>query len=242
MNDDGPNLDSLDDNLRDKLVAAGKAAAGFIPFVGGPLAEIVGAVVPGQRADRIAAYLHQLADRFSALEDHITSGIAASPPKVDLIEEGGFQAARALSDQRIRQIVHAVVEGISQSDADIIRRKRLLTLLGELDDDEVALLHAHGQSHKLGGRLRLRYSDAVDFLSPRENVDREHLFRAGRDHLLRLGLLRKRFPSVRVGQLPEFDANAGDFKHAIEVSHPGRILLRDIGLPTPIDAVHSDGC
>src|SRR3546814_9874023 len=49
---DADNTDGLDDNFRDKLVALGKAAAGLVPIAGGPLAEIVGAVVPGQRADR----------------------------------------------------------------------------------------------------------------------------------------------------------------------------------------------
>lgn len=235
MNDDEQNLDGLDDNLRDKLVAVGKAAASLIPFVGGPLAEIVGTVVPSQRADRISAYLRQLAGRLSTLEEHVSASIADSPPKIDLIEAGGSQAARALSDERIQQIVHAVAEGISQSEADVLRRKRLLTLLGELDDDEVALLHAHGHSVGGGGRFKLSYPARAHLNSPREDVDRERLFTAGRDHLLRLGLLQKRYPNARRGELPEFDPRAGDFKHSIEISYLGRMLLRDIGLPSPLD-------
>ena len=229
------NTDGLDDNFRDKLVALGKAAAGLVPIAGGPLAEIVGAVVPGQRADRIATYLRQLAQRLEEMEQRIAHEIVNSPPKIDLIEEGGFQAARALSDDRINIIVNAVAEGLSQEEADVVRRKRLLSLLAELDDDEVALLHAHGHSMGNGGRFKLHYPPRAHLNSPREDVDRERLFTAGRDHLLRLGLLRKRYPQTRRGELPEFDPREGDFKHTVEISYLGRMLLRDIGMPSPID-------
>src|SRR3546814_4999617 len=74
---DADNTDGLDDNFRDKLVALGKAAAGLVPIAGGPLPEIVGAVVPGQRADRIATYLRQLATQIGRA--HVSTPVTNAP-------------------------------------------------------------------------------------------------------------------------------------------------------------------
>jgi hypothetical protein len=52
----------------------------------------------------------------------------------------------------------------------------------------------------------------------------------------KINLLRKTFPFVKRGELPEFDKQSGDFKHSIEISYFGRMLLREIGLATPLDA------
>jgi hypothetical protein len=159
-----------------------------------------------------------------------------------LIEEGGFQAARALSDGRISQIVEAVAAGIDHDEADIIRRKRLLTILGELDDDEVALLNAYGRTY--GRSLGESGEDPWDALnapepthmgSTREELDRENLFEAGNRHLERLGLLARHFPFLKRGEMPEFDPYTGDFKHSLEISALGRLLLKEIGMTTPFD-------
>ncbi|MFC3326072.1 hypothetical protein [Mesorhizobium cantuariense] len=137
MADGGTMRDGLDDDLRDKLVAIGKGVAGPIPLAGGVVAEVVGLVIPGQRADRIAAYLRALSIRVDNLIQEIRDGLPSSPEKIALIEEGGLQSSRATSQERIDQIVEAVSRGLSEDDSDIVRRKRLLLILGELDDDEV---------------------------------------------------------------------------------------------------------
>lgn len=230
--------DGLDENFRDRLVTIGKGAASLVPLAGGPLAEIVGAVIPGQRADRIAAYLRALAAKVDAFERDTQRVIADNAVKVDLIEEGGFQAARATSAERLNQIVEAVSRGLREDDVDVIRRKRLLVLFGELDDDEVALLNAYGRSYGGGDEDpfdRINRPEPTHMQSSRTDLDRERLYDAGREHLLRLDLLKRNYGNVRRGQLPEFDASKGDFKHSVEVSYLGRMLLGEIGLKTPFD-------
>ncbi|MBC7767416.1 MAG: hypothetical protein H7124_01375 [Phycisphaerales bacterium] len=236
---DRPKRDGLDDDIRDKLVVAGKSVVSIVPLAGGPLAEIVGAIVPGQRADRIVTYLRALDERVSKFEEAAKEALLNNPYKIDLVEEGGYQSARALSQNRVDQIVAAVTSGISASDADVTRRKRLLILLGELDDDEVNLLNAYGRSY--GGADRDAF-EAVSRPGPihmgsnREEIDQESLYVAGKEHLLRLGLLQKNYARPKQGQsVPEFDARAGDFKHSVEISSLGRLLLREIGMPTPFD-------
>ncbi len=231
--------DELDDNFHDTLVAIGKGAAGAIPLVGGILGEIVGMKIPGQRADRISAYLRTLAKHVDDLTDELRGELASNAEKIDLIEEGGFQSSRATSSERIGQIVEAVSRGLSESDSDIIRRKRLLVIFGQLDDDEVNLLNAYGRSYAGVDRQafgRVNRPDPPHLSAPPRVFEQNQLYDAGKEHLLRLGLLEKKYNDVRKGETPEFDARKGDFKHHVQISHLGRMLLREIGMETPFDA------
>lgn len=237
-NTDAPENEKLDEDFRDQLVAIGKGAVSLIPLIGGPLAEIIGVSVPQQRADRIATYVRALGDRVQGLEAQVRDGLSASKPKIDLIEEGGYQAARAISPERIGQITEAVARGLEENDADVIRRRRLLVILGELDDDEVALLNAHGRSY--AGADRTAFSsinrpERPHMQSTIEVREADRLYQVGKEHLLRLELLKRNYGSIKKGQVPEFDAGVGEFKHTVEISYLGRLLLKEIGMPTPFD-------
>lgn len=231
--------DDLEANASDQLVAITKGATSLIPLVGGLLGEIVGTVIPNQRADRIVAYLRQLETRLGSFDQRERERIAFDPGRIEMIEEGGYQAARATSKERIDRIVEAVTSGLKSDEADVIRRKRLLVLLGQIDDDEMALLNAYGQSYGGDGEAaweKVNRPSPAHMGSSADEVDREKLFEAGRDNLLRLGLLEKKY-SVKRGETPEFDNHRGDFKHRVEVSYLGRLLLREVGMPSPFDDV-----
>ncbi|WP_337829249.1 hypothetical protein [Pseudonocardia sp. TMWB2A] len=235
--------DNLDDQLRDQLVVIGKGVASLIPLVGGPLAEIIGVVVPGQRADRIVEYLRKLASRVDELDAHVKDRLAANADKIDLIEEGGYQAARATTQQRIEQIVEAVSRGLKADDSDIIRRKRLLRMLSELDDDQVSLLNAYGRSFAGIDRNAfdvINRPNPIHLGSTPEEIEQDNLYQLGRESLLKLGLLEKQYSSPSRGQSPEFDTRKGDFKHSVQISGLGRMLLKEIGLETPFDAQSSN--
>jgi hypothetical protein len=239
MSDSITQKDGLDDNWRDRLVAVTKGAVGAIPWAGGLVAEIVGAVIPGQRADRIAEYLRALSMQVEGMSQDLRDTITSNAEKVDLIEQGGYQAARATSRERVDQIVEAVSRGLSEDDAYVIRRKRLLQLLGELDNDEVSLLNAYGLSYGGGDRMafeRINRPDPIHMQSSSVEIEQNYLFDAGKANLLRLGLLKKHYPSVRKGEVPEFDSRTGDNKHSVEISGLGRLLLKEIGMETPFDA------
>lgn len=233
--------DGLDDNLRDKMVAIAKGAAGALPIAGGIVSEIVGAVIPGQRADRITVYLRALSQRVGEMEESTKKNLADNAEKIDLIEEGGFQSARATSQERIAYIIEAVSRGLSAEDSDVLRRKRLLLILSSLDDDEVNLLNAYGRAYGTGDRHAfdgVNLPDPPHLQSERGAIERRQLYEVGKNNLIQFGLLKKNYGTVKKGTLPEFDTRQGDFKHRLEISYLGRMLLREIGMTVPIDAQH----
>lgn len=230
--------DELDTNAKDRLVAATRGALAAVPLAGGLLGELVTEVIPGLRQDRVVTYLRLLEQRVAAMEDAQAKAALVDPEKIDLIERGGFQAARATSPERIAHIVDVVARGLEAGEAEIIRRKRMMELLGEIDDDEVAILTAYGRS--LGGGDRNAFGaisrpDPPHLGAGREVIDQNQLYELGKNHLLRMGLLERNYGNVKKGQLPEFDAKAGGFKGNVQISYLGRMLLREMGIELPFE-------
>lgn len=228
--------DELDEDDQDALAATGRALAGLVPMFGGVVGELITKVVPAQRTDRVVRYVRDLNARLNAIETDIAA-LLAEPENVDLIEEGGFQAARATTPERIDMIATLVANGLGAEDSDLVRRKRLARLLGQLDDDEIVLLNAYGQSYGGGHGAwdTVNRPDPAHIGSDRSQIDAEKLFDAGREHLLRLGLLHKNYRNPPRGQAPVFDTRKGDYEHSVEVSYLGRLLLRHLNMPSPID-------
>ncbi|PKP80383.1 MAG: hypothetical protein CVT79_16175 [Alphaproteobacteria bacterium HGW-Alphaproteobacteria-18] len=230
--------DALDRNTRDVLAAVAKGAVGAVPFVGGILSEIISEIIPGQRQDRLVKYLRLLEQRLSQLEQDKIDRAISDPERIDLFERGAHQAVRATTDKRIAQIVEIVFNGMSRDDADIVRRKRLAGLLDQLDNDEIAILNAYGQSYGSAGSdpwTEIPRPAPANMQSTTSEIDDDALFNLGQENLLRLGLLRRNFGTVKKGEYPPFDAKSGGFKARMEISYLGRLLLREIGLPSPID-------
>ena len=162
--------------------------------------------------------------------------ILADVERIDLIEAGGHLAARATTSERISRITEVVFRGLCAEQTNFIRRKRLLGLLGEIDDDEISLLNAYGQSISSGA------SEAWDAVnrpppahlgSPAEDVDNEKLYELGQENLLRLGLLERKFENVKKGEYPPFDPKSGGFKSRVQISYLGKMLLKEVGIKLP---------
>jgi len=228
--------DDLDSNNKDKIVAATRGALAAVPFAGGLLGELVTEVIPGQRQERIVAYLRALETRVSAMEDSALKTALEHPEKIDLIERGGFQAAHATTQERISNIVEIVSRGLEGDEAETIRRKRLLEIFAQIDEDQVTILTAYGRSY--GGGDRNAW-DTVSRPQPptlgsgRAVIEQNQLYDLGKEHLLRLGLLKRNFGTVKKGQIPEFDTKTGAFKSRVEVSYLGKMLLREMGIELP---------
>ena len=121
-------------------------------------------------------------------------------------------------------------------EVNLVRRKRLIGLFGEIDDDEFLILNAYAQSYGSGASQAWekinRPSPAAIGSSP-DVMDNVELYDLGTQNLLRLGLLERKHHPVKSGQYPPFDPRSGGFKSRIRISHIGRMLLKETGISLP---------
>ena len=225
--------DELDNSWIDYTALVTKIAASLLPIVGGPLGEVIAETIPRLRQDRIVEYLRQLNERVETLGKEHVELILADEERIDLVETGGYCAARSATPDRISKIAEIVFRGLCAEEVNIVRRKRLLALFGEVDDDEFLLLNAYGQSQGLG---RNDAWGAIDRPAPaylgysREQIDETTLYELGQQNLLRLGLLERKYDHVKKDEYPQFDPKSGGFKSRIQISYLGRMLLREAGV------------
>ena len=218
MNDD--EYPPLGPTGRDRTVAVVRAVAGMVPFAGAAIGELITDIVPGQRQARIEDWLKLLAERLAAVEQPALRARLSEPENVALFEQGAYQAVRALTEERRRQIAELVAGGIADARRDYLESRRILRLLGELDDAEVVVLAGHLSKNLQGDYWQLHanvlYGPAVHHGSSQEEVDLAAVREAGQQHLLQLGLLEQ---EARGNQRP-----------TIRISPLGRLLLRRIGV------------
>ncbi|MDW7646518.1 MAG: hypothetical protein SCI25_15955 [Desulfuromonadales bacterium] len=77
-----------------------KGLIGAIPFVGPLAAEVVGAIIPNQRIDRLEAFLNKLEEKLEVADKNKVSESFSRPEQIDLLEDAFLQASRAMSDDR----------------------------------------------------------------------------------------------------------------------------------------------
>jgi hypothetical protein len=136
---DDPKLPKLGNNRNDHFLAGLRALLGPVP-VASAIVELFTIIIPNQRQDRCEEYLVQLAKRLDELGIKLEAN-SVEPEKIALIESGAVDAARAISEERIKYIVNCVADGLAESARETIHHKRLLGILAQLDDEEILILH-----------------------------------------------------------------------------------------------------
>lgn len=239
MSDQEKPLPVLGETKTDHAVSLAKGALGAIPLVGSLIAEMVGTLVPRQRMDRIEDYLNKLAESIKVANEELLKQKLNDPDIVDLIEEGGFQSARAISEERRQHIAKLVTHGVSGDEKDRIEAKRLLSLLKEIDDDQIIILTGYLRRYLNDHDFHERHAAVLEPVgahlgSSREELDRETMFELARGQLVNLGLLKPRYQSLRKGEMPEFDRQTGTIRSmGNDLTPLGRILLARIGVAEP---------
>ncbi len=214
----------------------GKGLLGAIPFVGPLAAEIVGAVIPNQRIDRIESLLKLLESKIQEEDRSKVKERIVSPESVDLIEDGFIQASRALSEERKEYIASLLKNSLTDDDLKHIEYKRLLSILGELNDLEVLILKSQtlhrGQPEH--GEFWEAHEGALTpplahMGSTQEEIDKHTIYQTHKQHLANLSLLKPRFKKPKGGEFPEFDDKTGMIKaQGYDITGLGRLLLRSI--------------
>ena len=225
---------NIDTNKSDVVASLLKGYLGGLPVLGPPIVEIIGNLIPNQRIDRIASLLKTLESKIDPEEKAKVEAKMLEEKSIDLLEDGFLQAARALSEERIDYIASLLKNSLTDEDLEGIAYKRLLSLLGELNDLEALILKSYSggitqqtefrkKHHKIVGPV------PVNLGSSQEQADKHAIYEAHKTNLSRLDLIKKRFAKPRRGELPEFDEKTGMIKASgYDITSLGRLLLRSI--------------
>ncbi len=130
---------ALQNKRVDTAVAATKGVLGAVPFAGGALAEIIGSVVPNQRLERITDFLIELDKRLKKFEIEKLNDNKFS---LDLFEDAMYQAVRALSGERNKYLANFLKQTIDVNAESFSTKKKLLSILQELTDKDIAILQS----------------------------------------------------------------------------------------------------
>ena len=230
----------LSTSKTDITVSTLKGAVGAVPFAGALLAEIVGNVIPNQRMDRIARFAELLDERVGKLEQDVLRARFKEPAAVDLLEDAFVQASRATTEERLEHIADALANGLSQDELNEAEAKRMLWLLGQLNDAEVVILRSRlvltNEDVQRDSEFRSKHAellapDTTHLGSSSQDFEAAALKESYRQHLHDLGLLRQRFRKPKKGELPEFDDKTGMIKaNGADVTRLGKMLLGYLNL------------
>jgi hypothetical protein len=215
----------------DRTAAVIRSVISNIPVVGQALAEIITELVPNQRIERVEKYLLYLGEEITSLKVENIDAAMKRPENVDLIEDGAYQAVRALTDERKRYLARAVALGICTEEKDKLNEKRILALIGDLDDGDLLLLDAFASRNKGREKFEKLRPEQPTINSRRPGAaERWGLYQASIARLERLSLLKKRLQLDNKTNFPEFDRRTGEPKGNHEVTALGSLVLNRIGL------------
>lgn len=221
---------------RDTAIAVARGAVNYIPYVGPILAELFGTIIPNQRIDRVTTFAQMLNAKVEHMDQDLLEQKMRTEEFADLFEDGAFQAARTLTDERKEYIASLLKNSLSSEDLDHLQEKQLLSLLGDINDAELIILRSYGldldpQAHQ---QFIETHQDTVQgplavFGSSQEEADRSAIHQTYRSHLQRLGLVQEKYKKPKKNELPEWDYKTGMLKSSgTHITPLGRLLLRYI--------------
>ena len=152
-----PNPDDLEPKIQDDLAdlaealidAIGGVASAFPDSGVGPLlpflSKYIVQQIPNRQMDRVVRFLKEFYKLYRVTE--LSTGYIMErleEPKIsDLLEEGIYQAARAIDPGHVEQIATMVKNGFTADVEDAVAIRSLLTLRAELNESEIIILRRY---------------------------------------------------------------------------------------------------
>jgi hypothetical protein len=235
----------LENRQSDVGAAFLKGLVGAAPLVGPLLAEAIGVSIPNQKLDRLIAFAKELDDRVKYLEQDTVTLKTESENFNDLLEDALTQASRAMSNERRKYIASLLTNSIKNDQLTHIEHKKLLSLLGELNDAEILTLQYYSLLFSKQREFAELHNELFkpihrSFGAPQTNIDKGALRDSYRGKLIELGLLDLDYKRPARGEVPEFDERTGRIKaNGYKVTRLGKLLLRSIA-PQNRDSAKSE--
>ena len=225
-----------------KIAGFATIAAAFAahPVIGAAVASAVTSLIPDRRARRIELFAERLNERVSVIQPELPAATFDDDYNLSFFEDSIIAASRATSSERIDYIASILANGLTSKEAKRLDRKYLLSLLNEMNDVEVLLLCSKAyNTYGSGKEFWEKHNDALHFEyatlnSPQEVFDLESIRRSYEDHLVRLGVLEEQFHQSSNKPI-EFDQHGKPKGGWRQLSHVGRMLLREMGQPTDLN-------
>jgi len=147
---------NLENNKSDTLAIGMKSILGIVPF-GSLVSEIVTNVIPNQRTERVVLFVEVLNEKFKYLEKEVVEQKVKTQEFTDLLQDGFIQASRALTDERLEYIASLLKNSLTDEELKHIEKKKLLSLLGELNDVEIIWLKRYSFDNVVGNMERQEF-------------------------------------------------------------------------------------
>lgn len=199
--------------------------AGAVPCVGPLIQVALSETIPNVRLERIEAYLMHLQSR---LDEATLNDSLRTADGLDVFEEGMWQSARALSDERKQYVAELVSKGMASNGAERQESRHALRILNQLDDAQIIILVSYQSKYqRIGDEATAAfYKKHRDVLGPfsREisanNKDRgkAELKDAFERHLSSFGLLDVKSEDYNTGRV------------SYELTAQGRRFLEYLGI------------
>ncbi|OKH87865.1 hypothetical protein [Thalassospira sp. TSL5-1] len=224
----------LGDTSTAKALRIGASAAGAMPFAGSIIQTVLTETIRNVRAERAEDYIRYLQDQI----DELKLKIALDKPEgLDLFEEGLWQSARALSDNRKKYIAELVTKGLQETGLEQQETRHFMRILEQLDDRQIILLAEYhpASSPTVGNEQGTRFhevnrnvvqpghtvEDIVDHTGREEAQRGSRLNEIMRRHLSSLGLLERDQMFISIEIQPS--------SQRYLISEAGKDFLRCIG-------------
>lgn len=227
--------DKLNNNWKDYLVSVSKVSLGLVPYAGSMLSEIIGNVIPNQRINRISKFLKILDSKISTIPVEKINMLLNSPEFSNFLEEGFYQASRAITDERREYISNIIFNGLSEDKINLEKSNFLLVILNQLSDSEIIWLKFYSI---------FEMHEKNDFLDKHSNILQEKytlttstdddfvdvaLQRNQKENLERLELVRYEIDTDSKTKQPKISKGVL-LKKNRRISPFGIVLLKNIGL------------
>jgi len=232
------NIDDIEkNNVSDWGVMAARGTVGAIPIVGPLFSEVITQFIPNQRQDRIVKFLEKLSKKIENLSQQELISKLHDPYNLDLFEDACFQAARALSDERLEYIATALKNGFTDKELEHTYTKKLLWLLDQLNDNEIVILFFYylRNTDKHEGFLE-KHKDIIRDIRKTNNMSEIEYSKATihnsfKKRLIELELLSPRFKKPNKNEIPSFDFDTGMIKNqGLNITPLGRTLCEFIDI------------
>ena len=225
---------SLGPTAPDYITAAIRGVLGAVPYAGSLLAEILGAIIPNQRMDRLARFAEQLDVRLREIEHTVVREQLGNENFTELVDEGARQAVRAVSDERLAYIANLITHGISSEHIKYVESKHLLRMLGELNDLEIVWLRSYLSSRGDDEEFYEAHRGVLDPISPafgdpESDVDKAAIEDSYSEHLANLDLLEREYEIETSHRTTRLKVRS------YRLTTLGRLMLRAIGLASEED-------